>query len=77
MFNDETPVQLSAKDRELERLKGEHNKMKMKYDEMLQGINKDQVGRRRGGEGRNTKRRDKKRWKGQERTGREGMVKTG
>jgi len=36
-------TQLSAKDRELERLKAEHEKMKMKYDEWLQGINTEQV----------------------------------
>jgi len=36
-------TQLSAKDRELERLKAEHDRMKMKYDEWLQGSNTEQV----------------------------------
>lgn len=36
-------TQMSAKERELARLRAEHDVMKMKYEEMLKGINKEQV----------------------------------
>ena len=70
-LHDETPVQLSAKDRELARLKAEHEKMKMKYDEWLQGINTEQVGRS-GGEGRGEKRQEDVERTGKNGTGRNG-----